>query len=48
MARKYLTFAHKFVAYFRLCPMTIGEEEIRALLLHLMEEERMAPATQAT
>jgi site-specific recombinase XerD len=45
--RKYLAYARKFVAHYRRCPSTLGEPEIRAFLLHLMEEQQTAPATQA-
>ena len=45
--RKYLAYARTFVAYYRRCPSTLGEPEIRAFLLHLMEEQQTAPATQA-
>jgi len=47
-ARKYLTYARKFVAQFRRCPKTMGEDEIRAFLLYLLEEERVSPSTLAT
>lgn len=47
-ARKYLIYARKFVAHFGRCPKTMGEDEIRAFLLHLMEEEHVAPSTLAT
>jgi len=43
--RKYLTFAHNFVAHFRRCPTTMGEPELRAFLLYVLEEKRVAPST---
>lgn len=38
----------KFVAHFGRCPTTMGEDEIRAFLLYLMEEEHAAASTLAT
>ena len=46
--RKYLFQVRKFVAYFRRCPTTMGEPEMRTFLLHLLEEVRVGPATLAT
>jgi site-specific recombinase XerD len=46
--RKYLTFARKFAAHFMRSPETMGEDEIRAFLLYLMEEEHVSASTQAT
>jgi site-specific recombinase XerD len=46
--RKYLIYARKFVAHFRRCPKTMGEDEIRAFLLHLMEEAHVSASTLAT
>jgi len=46
-ARKYLGHIHKFVAHFMRCPTTMGEDQIRTFLLHLMEEEHASPSTVA-
>lgn len=46
-ARKYLGHVHKFVAYFMRCPTTMGQDQLRTFLLHLMEEEHASPSTVA-
>jgi site-specific recombinase XerD len=46
--RKYLIFAHNFVAHFRRCPTTMGEPELRAFLLYMLEEKKVAPSTLGT
>lgn len=46
--RKYLLFARTFVGHFRRCPTTMGEPEVRAFLLYMLEEKRVAPSTLGT
>jgi integrase/recombinase XerD len=46
--RKYLTFARMFVAHFHRCPTTMGEPEVRAFLLHMLEVKHVAPSTLGT
>ena len=46
-ARKYLGHVYKFVAHFRRCPTTMGLDQIRTFLLHLMDEEHASASTVA-
>ncbi len=44
----YLRCVGRFVAYHELSPTQLGEEDIRAFLLHLVVERKLRPATHVT
>jgi integrase/recombinase XerD len=46
--RKYLGYVENFAKFFWRNPSTLGEDQIRAFLLHLMEEQHVAASTLAT
>lgn len=42
---QYLRWAERFVAHFHRSPKQMGEPEIRAFLMHLVEQQAASPAT---
>jgi len=43
--RNYLIYSRKFAAYYRRSPLDLGQEEIRAFLLHCIQQEKLSYET---